>query len=192
MAVSLYRPRTSNPQLLAGVAPTLFDSSLLGLEGSRQAWTYAERAYLNNPLPLTTRVALLSACWEGRGRSSPGLHMTGLPLLGQSQDLVDLERVWANMMLDPDHRCVLASTLRVGNGKDLPVNVQRQVRHALGPWTRAWQDLCMFAGWADRLHGVYAMDLSPLDDPRVEPWMAHVVRAIDVVAPLLPNRDAQN
>lgn len=159
------------------VVPTDLEIGRLGPERSVHAWRFVRDSYLRNPLPLADRVAYLCAAWERPGGRAASVHASGISLLGQGPELIDLAATWKAMADAPAIRRVLRATMDLGQGHVVPPQMLEAVHATLGPWTGAWQDLLALAGWYDLVHRANLWSGFVHSDPRLEDWLARVVEA---------------
>lgn len=174
--------------------PTLLSRTVLGADGARQAWRYVQEAFLDNPLPAEMRTALVCAAWEGPGMSTLGIHATGMSLLGQDDPPMDLAGTWTGMLDQEPTRALLAVTIHVANGHDVPPDTVEHALAPLGDWRRGWQALVVYAAWVDRLYRTHATEVIPLESQRMEPWLERLVQArgtLDRIQPGGPQLDME-
>lgn len=159
----------------------LFSAGVLGPTRAKIAQDLLRTMYVENPLPIETRVALLCAALEDPDGTGAGLHATGLTLIGQPDPPIDLRAVWQRMSEDPDQRMLLQVTMRLGRGEEVPARAITDILRTMGPWGRAWQDLMVFAAWVDGLYRSQLPYVAPFGDARLEDWLACVVEAGSVL-----------
>lgn len=166
--------------------PTLLLPGVLGASGSEGAWRRWVVPYLESPLAIEDRVALLCAALERRDGTASPLHATGLTLLGQDR-LVDLAAAWVSLASSPGGRAVLAATVRIGAGHEPAPGVLAAANRHLGARAGAWRDVLALATWAETLRRCLAGRVHPTTDPRLDAWLALVVAAGPVLEAAVPD-----
>lgn len=164
----------------AGVAPTILAPTTLDDDQVATAWHIVRQAYLQNPLRIDERAALLCAALERDGPRASSVHATGVTLVGQD-DIVDVGRVWNGMLQTDRGRRLLDATTRLGQGKQVDPKVLQAIYKDLGPLTSAWQQILQFAAWVDIWHRSQAPLATASSDPRVDEWLKVLVEAKDAL-----------
>lgn len=168
----------------SGFTPTLFASGVLGSARAGFMTEVSHALYLDNPWPLPERVALLCAAL-GAGDA---IHATGIGLLGQEGDLVPVGEVWAGMRRDPVRSRLLAVTAALGRGDVVPLPALRAVHEGLGAWVEPWQDILSFAALSSAVFRANESRCLPHPDPRMDAWLATLLRAGVPGQPTTPAR----
>lgn len=174
-----------------GPLPSLALPGVLGDEGAEAAWRQWLRPYLESPLPVDDRVALLCAALERPEGPSP-VHATGLALIGQGEDLVDLASAWRRMGHSDGGRALLESTVRLGCGHAVPPHRLAAAHRHLGARVAPWRDVLALASWSETLQRSLGPRLHPTADPRLGRWLERLVTArgaLEEAVPALATED---
>ncbi len=166
------------------IVPTFLLPGIIGAQEAHHAWESWVRPYLDSPLPMDDRAVLLTAALErDHGRASI-LHATGLSLVGQPEEPVDLVAATERLMATREGRLLLEVTQRLGRYRTAPVEDLVAVRNQLGTRLEGWRYLLMMSAWADQLARLHLDRLHPTSDERLEPWLEQVVQVRAMLPPI--------